>query len=70
MKKLSCDRCGKQIGLSEDNEIGNTYYDVRRSSDNRRFGHKNEKYICEQCMRQDPRYKKENETSFSKGAGS
>lgn len=64
MKKLNCDRCHINIGISESNRDGR-YYDVRRSSEYSRFGHKHEKYICESCMQNDERYKKENELVFS-----
>lgn len=57
MKKLTCDRCEIELGTSEDTG----YYDVRRNSEYSRFGHKQEKYICENCLRTDERYKKENE---------
>lgn len=67
MKKFICDRCRTKIGQSASKDEG-AYYDVRRSSDLSRFGHKNEKYICEPCLKTDERYKKEREETFSKKA--
>lgn len=55
MKKLACDRCSAKIGVVS----GRIAYDVSRSAEFSRFGHKNEKYICEECLHKDPRYRKE-----------
>lgn len=62
MKFNCCNRCGEKLGIGFDGE----YYDVRPSSEWSRFGHKGEAYICEKCLKADPRYKAENEESFFK----